>query len=228
MSGRWYFRRRGQPADEAALQESARRNPGRTVTFSDGVFAISITLLVLEIQPPEDTAHLGRALAELWPSFVAYALSFLLVASIWVNHHVLFDQIVAADRGLLLLNTVLLMTVAFVPFAASVLAAAFRDGQGEPLALLFFGGPFALGTIFFSAIWQYALRAPRVLHRRVSESAGRIVSRRLLAGPLLTLLGAAAGAVIPVLGLAIFALTIPVFWLPLPALEPIPLDDDDP
>jgi uncharacterized membrane protein len=71
------------------------------VSFSDGVFAISITLLVLEIHPPEDTSHLGRGLVELWPSFLAYVLSFFLIASIWTNHHVIFDQVVAADRGVL-------------------------------------------------------------------------------------------------------------------------------
>ncbi|WP_410810887.1 TMEM175 family protein [Micromonospora sp. 067-2] len=209
------------------MQGSARRDPARTIFFSDAVFAISITLLVLEIHPPDDTAHLGRDLVELWPSFLAYVLSFLLIASIWANHHVMFDQIVAADRGLLLLNTGLLMDVAFVPFAASVLAAAFRQGAGESLAVLFFGGTFGVGTIFFNAIWRYALRAPRLLDERVSPSAGRLVSRRFLSGPLLTLLGVAVGAFFPALGLVIFALMIPVFWLPLPALEPIPLDGEN-
>ncbi|MFI5928617.1 TMEM175 family protein [Micromonospora sp. NPDC051543] len=195
--------------------------------FSDGVFAISITLLVLEIHPPEDTSHLGRGLVELWPSFLAYVLSFFLIASIWTNHHVMFDQVVAADRGLLLLNTVLLMTVAFLPFAASVLAAAFRNGSGEPLAVLFFGGSFGLGAIFFNALWWYALRAPRLLNPRVSAHAGRLVGGRFLAGPVLTLLGAAVGTVAPVAGLIIYALMIPIFWLPLPALEPVLLDDED-
>ncbi|MET8525290.1 TMEM175 family protein [Micromonospora sp. NPDC005172] len=194
--------------------------------FSDGVFAISITLLVLEIHPPEDTAYLGRGLVELWPSFLAYVLSFFLIASIWANHHVIFDQVVAADRGLLLLNTVLLMTVAFLPFAASVLAAAFRNGAGEPLAVLFFGGSFGVGAIFFNALWWYALRTPRLLNSRVSAHAGRLVGRRFLAGPVLTLLGAAVGAFAPAAGLAFYALMIPVFWLPLPALEPVPLGDE--
>ncbi|MFG1885246.1 hypothetical protein [Micromonospora sp. NPDC049102] len=92
--------------------------------------------------------------------------------------------------------------------------------------MLFFGGSFGVGAIFFNALWWYALRTPRLLNSRVSAHAGRLVGRRFLAGPLLTLLGAAVGAFAPAAGLAIYALMIPVFWLPLPALEPVPLGDE--
>jgi uncharacterized membrane protein len=96
------------------------RDTMRLVAFSDGVFAITITLLVLEIRPPTDDENLLHGLVALWPSYLAYALTFLFIGQVWANHHVMFDHIRAADRTVLLLNTVLLMVVAFLPFATSV------------------------------------------------------------------------------------------------------------
>jgi len=86
------------------------------------VFAITVTLLVLEIRPPTDYTNLLHGLAALWPSYLAYALTFLFIGQIWANHHVMFDHIRAADRVVLLLNTLLLVIVAFLPFTTSVLA----------------------------------------------------------------------------------------------------------
>ena len=101
---------------------SVHRPPGRLVSFSDAVFAITVTLLVLEIRPPTDYSNLLHELVALWPSYLAYALTFLFIGQIWANHHVMFDHIRAADRVMLLVNTLLLMIVAFLPFATSVLA----------------------------------------------------------------------------------------------------------
>jgi uncharacterized membrane protein len=74
------------------------RDPRRLVAFSDGVIAIAVTLLVLEIRPPPDTQHLVHDLAALWPSYLAYVVTFMLIGQIWANHHVMFDQIRSADR----------------------------------------------------------------------------------------------------------------------------------
>src|SRR5215467_7781923 len=92
----------------------AERDPARVVFFSDAVFAISVTLLVLEIHPPIDTRHLIHGLLSLWPSYLAYGLTFMLVGQVWANHHVMFDQIRRVDRLVLFLNTVLLMDIAFL------------------------------------------------------------------------------------------------------------------
>jgi hypothetical protein len=73
--------------------------------FSDAVFAIAVTLLVLEIRPPQDTRHLLHGLAALWPSYLAYTITFLLIGQVWANHHVMFDPIRSADRMVLFLNT---------------------------------------------------------------------------------------------------------------------------
>ena len=96
---------------------------GRLEAFSDGVFAIAVTLLVLDIAVASDAGKdLLGAIGHLWPSYLAYVLTFMLVGQVWANHHVMFDQIRTADRVVLLLNTLLLMDIAFLPFAASVLA----------------------------------------------------------------------------------------------------------
>jgi uncharacterized membrane protein len=75
--------------------------------------AIAVTLLVLEIRPPQDTRQLFHGLAALWPSYLAYVITFMLVGQVWANHHVMFDHIRIADRVVLFLNTVLLMDIAF-------------------------------------------------------------------------------------------------------------------
>jgi uncharacterized membrane protein len=129
------------------------RDPERLVFFSDAVFAIAVTLLVLEIRPPQDTRHLLHGLAALWPSYLAYTITFLLIGQVWANHHVMFDHIRSADRMVLFLNTLLLMDIAFLPFAASVLAGAFRAGQGQRSAVVFYGMAFELAAILFNVIW---------------------------------------------------------------------------
>src|SRR6185312_12660942 len=108
-----------------------QRDTGRLVAFSDAVVAITITLLILEIKPPNDYEHLLHGLLALWPSYLAYAVTFLFIGQVWANHHVMFDHIRTADRVVLLLNTLLLMVVVFLPFATSVLAGALHSGHGQ-------------------------------------------------------------------------------------------------
>ena len=141
------------------------RRPERLVAFSDAVFAIAVTLLVLEIRPPTDFDNLLHGLAVLWPSYLAYALTFLFIGQVWANHHVMYDHILVADRVILLLNTLLLMVVAFLPFATSVLAGALRSGHGLRTAVVFYGLAFDATALSFNAVWQYAVR-----HRLLSEA----------------------------------------------------------
>lgn len=128
------------------------------MSFSDGVFAITITLLILEIKRPSDETNLLHGLLALWPSYLAYAVTFLFIGQVWANHHVLFDHVRAAGRVVLLLNTLLLMFVAFLPFATSVLAGALRTGHGQRTAVVFYGIAFDVTALMFNAVWQYARR----------------------------------------------------------------------
>ena len=105
----------------------------RTEAFSDGVFAIAITLLIIEVRVPDSqSGELGRDLANQWPSYAAYLVSFVIIGIIWVNHHDIFERITTVDRPLLFLNLLLLLTVAFLPFPTARLGQYIR--QGEQLA----------------------------------------------------------------------------------------------
>src|ERR671937_929840 len=148
---RWLGMARAPGGKAGADPPSVHRDTSRLVAFSDAVFAITITLLVLAIRPPTDYTHLLHSLARLWPSYLAYSVTFLFIGQVWANHHVMFDHIRAADRVVLLLNTLLLMVVAFLPFATSVLAGALRSGRGERTAVVFYGIAFWVTALTFNA-----------------------------------------------------------------------------
>jgi uncharacterized membrane protein len=191
-----------------------QRDTLRLVAFSDAVVAITITLLILEIKPPTDYAHLLHGLANLWPSYLAYAVTFLFVGQVWANHHVMFDHIRAADRILLLLNTLLLMAVAFLPFATSVLAGSLRHGHGERTAVVFYGLAFALTALTFNGVWQYA-RRHALLGDGLEPSGERAIGRRFQLALVWLTIGTALGAALPVLGVIAIAAFNAYYWLPI-------------
>jgi uncharacterized membrane protein len=197
------------------------RDTGRLVAFSDGVFAISITLLVLEIRPPVDDRRLLHGLLALWPSYLAYAVTFLFIGQVWVNHHVMFDHIRAADRTVLLLNTLLLMVVAFLPFATSVLADAFRSGDGQRTAVVFYGIAFDLTALAFNGVWQYARRR-RLLRAALDAAGATAIGRRFQLALAWLATGALLGLVVPVLGVAVIAAFNAFYWLPIRGESPTP------
>ena len=206
------------PADDPAGPGrgfGAERDPERVIFFSDAVFAIAVTLLVLEIRPPEDTRHLLHGLAALWPSYLAYVITFLLIGQVWANHHVMFDHLRRADRMVLFLNTLLLMDIAFLPFAASVLSAAFHTGHGQRTAVVFHGTAFLLAAVLFNVIWDYARRGHRLLGTTIDAAGARAVSRRFRLALVWIGAGTLLGALVPVLGMAVIAAFIPYYWLPI-------------
>lgn len=123
-------------------------NTQRIETFSDGVFAIAITLLVLDIRPPQASPHLVADLLALWPSYLAYLISFLLIGLIWANHHEMFHHIHRGDRMLMFFNTLLLMCVAFLPFVTAVLSSSLREHAGLRTAVVLYGSTLVVGGIF--------------------------------------------------------------------------------
>lgn len=193
----------------------AERDPSRVVIFSDAVIAIAVTLLILEVRPPEDTRHLLKGLGELWPSYAAYFLTFLLIGQMWVNHHVMFDHIRSADRLVLLFNTLLLMQIAFLPFASAVLASAFESGHGKRTAVVFYGISYEVAAILFNVIWEYARHGRRLLAPTTDSASAAAISRRFHPAPVWIAVGTALGAWNPVLGLAVLAAFIPFYWWPI-------------
>lgn len=184
----------------------------RLEAFSDGVFAIAITLLVLEIKVPYSGAALGGELLRLWPSYFAYAVSFIVIGAIWLNHHVIFDHIVRADHQLLLLNTLHLMFIAFLPFPTAVLANALHNRAGEAIATAFYGGTLTVIGLLVISIWYYAAYEHRLLTENISRDEARRFGRRLLVGPISYAIATIIALILPWLALTIYV-AINVFFL---------------
>jgi uncharacterized membrane protein len=185
---------------------------GRLETFSDGVFAIAITVLVLAIAVPDSGSSLGPALLRLWPSYLAYAMSFVVIGAIWINHHAMFRHIVRADSWVLILNLLQLMVVAFLPFPTAVLARAFLGGVDEPIATSFYGGTLAVLGLFVFSTWSYAARRHRLLDDRISPEKARRLQRRYLVGPVSYTAAAVVGLVVPWVAVLMF-IGLNVFYL---------------
>ncbi len=143
---------------------------GRTEAFSDGVFAIAITLLVLEIRVPESSfAHMWSGIAQQWPSYLAYATSFLTIGGIWMVHHGIFRRLQYANRELMLTNLLLLMAVAFLPFPTKLMAEAIHDTGAARAAAIFYGGALLVISLLVRLMWATAVRDRRVLTPDMSE-----------------------------------------------------------
>jgi uncharacterized membrane protein len=132
----------------------------RIVFFSDAVFAIAITLLVLEIRVPEglSPAELTSALGEMWPRFASYLISFSLIGGFWRAHHLIFRYIKAYDRRLITSNLLFLMCVAFLPFSSSLLG----QYTGRGLAVEIYASSVAATGLFLAWMWFYATRNGRL------------------------------------------------------------------
>ena len=147
----------------------------RLETFSDGVFAIAATLLVLEFSATPGP-HLGHELRRLWPSYLAYVTSFLTIGIIWMNHHHTVSFIGRVDRTFLFVNNLLLLTVAFLPFPTGLVGKNLR-GPGEEAAALAYAGTLVMMAILHQVWWQYARRDRRLIADAAPDSALRAVDR---------------------------------------------------
>jgi uncharacterized membrane protein len=172
-----------EPGDEV-------NETNRLEAFSDGVMAIAITLLVLEIHVPDraevSEVGLARALLDRWPSYAAFITSFVTILVMWVNHHAIFGAISRVDHVLKVINGLLLMSITFLPFPTAVLAGQF-EGEDGHIAAGFYAGTFAANAVLFNLLWRYASHNNRLLHRDVNPEFVRTISWRYSFGvPLYT------------------------------------------
>jgi TMEM175 potassium channel family protein len=157
----------------------------RLEAFSDGVLAIAITLLVIEIHAPEvgRGETLAHALWQQWPSYVAYLVSFLTIGVIWLNHHRVFTQVIGVDGPLLVLNLNVLLWTGLIPFPTAVVAQHLRDG-GEPArtaAALYCGVLLVMG-LAFGALFAWVTHTDRLLGRLPPPGVVRAARRRFMLG----------------------------------------------
>lgn len=156
----------------------------RLEALSDGVIAIAITLLILEIKVPEGAGeNLPHRLAEQWPSYVSYVVSFFVIGVIWLNHHALLAHLARVDRKLMALNLVLLFTIATIPWPTNLLATYMREGgDAERLAALIYSGAMLLMGVAFGSLWRYAARDRRLLGSNLTDDEIRTRTRRFTIG----------------------------------------------
>jgi uncharacterized membrane protein len=178
----------------------------RLEAFSDGVFAIAVTLLVLLFDVPKDGGSLSHALLHQWPSYLAYAVSFLTIGIMWVNHHDVMHQIGHADRTFLFLTILLLMCVAFVPYPTAIVAEFIRGGDREAAAL-FYGITLTMTAVFFNALWRYAVWNNRLIAPNADPSVVTGITRSFRPGVPLYLGSTLVALVSPVASVALFAAT---------------------
>jgi uncharacterized membrane protein len=189
----------------------------RLESFSDGVLAVAITLLILDVTVPE-SEHLGHALLHRWPHYAAYVTSFVTIGIIWINHHVMIGRLREADHAILMLNLLLLVTVVVIPFATSLLAAYLNRSSGAHVAAAVYGGVFLAMAVAFTLVQRQILFSKYdLLKQKLSLETRRRIFRRTVAGLLPYVVATALAAVSQYLTLAITAAVAVYYALPLAA-----------
>jgi uncharacterized membrane protein len=187
----------------------------RAEAFSDGVLAIIITLLVLDLRPPDtEPGQLLPGLLRQWPAYFAYVVSYLYVGIVWTNHKAAFRRIRWADKGLHWVNLLVLFVTGLLPFPTAVVSRTLETGNlaDERVAIALYAVIGALLSLSWLVFYEYLCRHPELIEQGTDRAyfpSGRV---RALAGAALLALGGVPGYLVtPLLGLAIF-LVIPIFW----------------
>jgi uncharacterized membrane protein len=191
------------------------KETGRLEAFSDGVFAVAITLLVLNLKILPDQALKDRSfwnqLREQLPTRVAFVTSFATIGIMWINHHRLFTHIKRTDTGLMLFNLLLLLVIVFIPYPTALVAQQYAVSPDRHDAALLYSGTNVILAICFNLLWRYASYHNRLLGKDADTRAVASISRQYLGGPLLYLI-AFGLAYINVAASIIFLLLLALFF----------------
>ena len=202
----------------AAPAETTRVSTGRLESFSDGVIAVAATLLVLDITVPAmgSDHSLAHALLDKWPVYAAYVTSFITIGIIWINHHAMISRLRAADHAILMLNLLLLLCIAVLPFATSLMAAYLRQPNGQGLAAGVYSGMFLLMSVAFGALnRQILFGKAQLLAVELSNERRRQILNRALTGLIPYAIATALAPVSPYATLAICASVAAFYALPI-------------
>jgi uncharacterized membrane protein len=185
----------------------------RVEAFADGVFAIAATLLILNVdaQIADDVPDLGEKLLHIWPSYLAYAVSFVTIGIMWINHHTVMSQLGKVDRRFLVATVGLLMCIAFVPFPTRLVAENIRGDNAEPAALAY-GFTMVATAIMFNITWFYASRGKRLLRRDADSAVVSGLNRAYLPGPWIYLAATLIAFASPVASVVVF-LALALFYV---------------
>jgi len=197
----------------AAVEE---KETGRIEAFSDGVFAIAITLLVLELKVPHLSheapgRELAAALLAQWPSYLALVTSFFAILIMWANHHAMFNMIRKVNAPFLYANGLLLFVVTIVPFPTALLAEYF-ERPAAPLAAAVYGGTFVVGSLAYNLLWRSAIAGRQLLRSDVSEERIERMTRSYRVGVPLYLVATVGAFIHPFITVAI-CMALWIFWI---------------
>jgi uncharacterized membrane protein len=187
----------------------------RVEAFSDGVFAIAITLLILDIRVPHGLppGALRNALGHLWPSFIAFAASFFTIGVMWMNHHRLFTVIGRTDERLLVTNGLLLFGVSFVPFPTALLAEYMTHPDGW-LAAVLYNSTFLYCALMFNLLWRDASKKRRLIEEDAEEESLEAITKQYRMGPIMYILFLIFASFHPVATLAVHLGAATYFAIP--------------
>ena len=175
----------------------------RLEAFSDGVFAIAITLLVLEIRLPSGgEGGLLAQLVSLWPTYLAYMVSFITIGIMWANHEALMKDIKRADRPFVLLNLLLLMVITFLNFPTVIMAEYLQTADAN-IAAMFFSGTLLVIALLYHAIWGYVVAHDDLFSAKVDRAFLQKVTSQYKYGPLTYVAAVVIAFFSPVLSLLI-------------------------
>ena len=165
-----------QPHDPGQRPVRGRWQTGRVEAFSDGVFAIAITLLVLDLRVPlREFDNLWLGIVHQWPSYLAYVTSFLTIGGIWLAHHGVFHRLRYVDSRVMRINLLLLMFASFLPYPTRLVAEALDSASAERAAVVFYGLTLLAISTLFGALWATVVRNRDLLKRDVSDEEVRSI-----------------------------------------------------
>jgi uncharacterized membrane protein len=181
----------------------------RLETFSDGIFAIAATLLILDVKLSSH-GSVEHQLVHAWPSYAAYAISFLTLGIVWVNHHTVFRQIGRVDRTFLFVNVLFLMVIAFSPFPTRVLAEHMRE-QSKAAAFAY-GLTYTAMALCYAAIWFYAAAGRRLIAEDADPRTVSGISRSFAPGSIVYLVATLSSLLSAYLAIVLYA-AIALFYV---------------
>jgi uncharacterized membrane protein len=181
----------------------------RVEAFSDGIFAFAATLLILNLAV---NGHpLGQQLLGIWPSYAAYAVSFITIGIIWTNHHTVMHQLAHVDRFFLMVNVIFLMFIAFIPFPTRLLALNLQS-EGAQAAAITYGITLTCVAVLFNMLWRYAAHGRRLLRHDAEQKVVDGIGRSYLFGPLMYFGATLVALASPIASAAIYA-AIGIFYV---------------
>jgi uncharacterized membrane protein len=191
---------------------------GRIEAFSDGVFAIAITLLILEIKVPSEATlehtSLSHYLLEQWPKIFAYVFSFVIIGIYWANHHYLFKLFRKTDHWLNMINVFFLLSISFLPFPTAVFGEFMMDHESRPTAVTFYAIAILVPAVFYFAIWLYASRKRKLIDANLNPAFTATLTRKLLVSNIIYFVAILVSLVSPITAIIMNVVLTLVYLLP--------------